>query len=158
MTAAMEREKQILMTRPDLLHPIDQKMLELSIDRGQVRSPHRSVQTRHMVMRDSDICRQCSHHDSEVYTNTGALAGSDRHSDDSVWWIKQQQQQQQQQQEEDCCECGGVGGGGMRDAMSLPHLASPQVFRHIAPQYYSQVSGSRAVASGVITHTGMQSC
>ena len=37
---------------------------------------------------------------------------------------------------------GGVGGGGMRDAMSLPHLASPQVFRHIAPQYYSQVSGS----------------
>ena len=121
MTAAMEREKQILMTRPDLLHPIDQKMLELSIDRGQGRSPH----------------RQCAHHDSEVYTNTGALAGSDRHSDDSVWWIKQQQQQQ----EEDCCECGGVGGGGMRDAMSLPHLVSPQVFRHIAPQYYSQVSG-----------------
>ena len=36
----------------------------------------------------------------------------------------------------------------MRDAMSLPHLASPQVFRHIAPQYYSQVSKS----SGIITH------
>ena len=148
MTAAMEREKQILMTRPDLLHPIDQKMLELSIDRGQGRSPHRSVVTSVMVLRDrNDIYRQCAHHDSEVYTNTGALAGSDRHSDDSVWWIKQQQQQQQQQGE-DCCECGGVGGGGMRDAMSLPHLASPQVFRHIAPQYYSQVSGS----SGVMTH------
>ena len=93
-----------------------------------------------------DICRQCAHHDSEVYANTGALAGagSDRHSDDSVWWIKQQQQQQP----EECCECGGVGGGGMRDAMSLPHLASPRVFRHIAPQYYSQVSNS----SGIITH------
>ena len=101
-------------------------------------------------MRDLDICRQCAHHDSEVYNNTGTLDGavSDRHSDDSVWWIKQQQQQQQQ---EECCECGGVGGGGMRDAMSLPHLASPgpQVFRHLAPQYYSQV---RQVWSGVITH------
>ena len=41
MTAAMEREKQILMSRPDILHPIDQKMLELSIDRGHGRSPHR---------------------------------------------------------------------------------------------------------------------
>ena len=45
MAAAMEREKQILMSRPDILHPIDQKMLELSIDRGQGRSPHRSAET-----------------------------------------------------------------------------------------------------------------
>ena len=45
MTAAMEREKQILMSRPDILHPIDQKMLELSIDRGHGRSPHRSAET-----------------------------------------------------------------------------------------------------------------
>ena len=45
MAAAMEREKQILMSRPDILHPIDQKMLELSIDRGQGRSPHRSAKT-----------------------------------------------------------------------------------------------------------------
>ena len=35
----------------------------------------------------------------------------------------------------------------MRDAMSLPHLASPQVFRHIAPQYYSQV---RPVPSWIV--------
>ena len=34
----------------------------------------------------------------------------------------------------------------MRDAMSLPHLASPQVFRHIAPQYYSQVSKSSEIS------------
>ena len=45
MSAAMEREKQILMSRPDILHPIDQKMLELSLDRGHGRSPHRSVNT-----------------------------------------------------------------------------------------------------------------
>ena len=148
MTAAMEREKQILMSRPDILHPIDQKMLELSIDRGHGRSPHRlgvtgTIRTSTGCHRNIYIYRQCAHHDSEVYTNTGALAGagSDRQSDDSVWWIKQQQQQ------EDCCECGGAGGGGMRDAMSLPHLASPQVFRHIAPQYYSQV---RPVPSWVV--------
>ena len=73
------------------------------------------------------------------------MAGdASHHSDDSVWWIKQQQQQHE------CgCECqvaggGAGGGGGMRDALSLPHLSSPQMFRHIAPQYYSQVTVARA--------------
>ena len=70
------------------------------------------------------------------------MAGdASHHSDDSVWWIKQQQQQQHE-----CgCECQVPGaGGGMRDALSLPHLSSPQMFRHIAPQYYSQVTVARA--------------
>ena len=72
-----------------------------------------------------------------LYTNNITREGS-QHSDDSVWWIKHQQHQQLQQQQHDCgCDC--QFGGGMRDAMSLPHLASPQVFRHVAPQYYSQV-------------------
>ena len=118
MTAA-EREKQIIMSRPDILHPIDEKMVELAAHHRQ----------------------SCAHHSSGLYTNnitTGDPGDtSDKHSDDSVWWIKQQQQQQQHE----CgCDCQYGGGGGMRDAMSLPHLSSPQMFRHIAPQYYSQVS------------------
>ena len=120
MTAA-EREKQIIMSRPDILHPIDEKMVELAAHHRQ----------------------SCAHHSSGLYTNNVTIGDpgdtSDKHSDDSVWWIKQQQQQQQQHECGCDCQYGG-GGGGMRDAMSLPHLSSPQMFRHIAPQYYSQVS------------------
>ena len=30
MVAAAEREKQLILARPDILHPIDEKMLELA--------------------------------------------------------------------------------------------------------------------------------
>ena len=123
--SAAEREKQIIMARPDILHPIDEKMLELTMsDSNGVPGHHGHT-------------RSCAHHSSGLYTNNITREGS-QHSDDSVWWIKHQQHQQLQQQQHDCgCDC--QFGGGMRDAMSLPHLASPQVFRHVAPQYYSQV-------------------
>ena len=102
--AAAEREKQLMMSsRPDILHPIDEKMLELAT--GDLYPGHESSQN----------------------------------SSDSIWWIKQQQLQQQQGVQEYGCECQ-LNNGNMSSAQSLPHLSSPQVFRHVAPQYYSQVS------------------
>lgn len=110
--AAAEREKQLMMSaRPDILHPIDEKMLELA-----------NGDTGH-----------CLQHGSVMYPPGGGHDSS-HHSDDSVWWIKQQQALHE------CgCECQ-YGPGAMTAAQSLPHLSSPQDFRHVAPQYYSQVS------------------
>ena len=131
MSAAAEREKQIILSRPDILHPIDEKMMELTM--SDTYHPGHPGHSGHH--------RTCAHHTSGLYTNNLIQDGS-HDSDDSVWWIKQQQlQHQQQQQQHDCgCECKFGGGGGMRDAQSLPHLSSPQTFRHVAPQYFSQVT------------------
>ena len=116
MTAA-EREKQLMMRRPDILHPIDEKMLELA-------------------QMDAESRQVCAHHRSGLYTNnkTGQETQQSQQSQhspalsqDSVWW-------RGQGGPGEICECQG----GVRDARSLPHLSSPQLFRHLHPQYYSQ--------------------
>ena len=107
MTAA-EREKQLMQRRPDLrpdiLHPIDEKMLELA----QLEGDPRQV---------------CAHHRSGLYSKESqASQASPALSQDSLWWR------------------GQAGGGEVCgcQAQSLPHLSSPQLFRHLHPQYYSQ--------------------
>ena len=107
MTAA-EREKQLMLRRPDILHPIDEKMLELA----QLEGDPRQV---------------CAHHRSGLYSNNKTGQESPALSQDSLWWR------------------GQAGGGevcgcqaAVRDAQSLPHLSSPELFRHLQPQYYSQ--------------------
>ena len=103
MTAA-EREKQLMLRRPDILHPIDEKMLELAQLEGEAR-------------------QACAHHRSGLYTNNkSGQPASPALSQDSLWWRGQ------------ACDCQA----GVRDAQSLPHLSSPQLFRHLHPQYYSQ--------------------
>ena len=69
MTAA-EREKQLMMTRPDILHPIDEKMLELAQIEAETR--------------------QCAHHRSGLYSNNRTGEDSPQPSQDSLWWVKQQ--------------------------------------------------------------------
>ena len=108
MTAA-EREKQLMMRRPDILHPIDEKMLELA-------------------QMDGDTRQACSHHRSGLYTNNKTGQASPALSQDSMWW-------RGQAGPGEFCDCQSRG---VRDAQSLPHLSSPQVFRHLQPQYYSQ--------------------
>ena len=110
MTAA-EREKQLMLRRPDILHPIDEKMLELA-------------------QMDGDPRQVCAHHRSGLYSNNKTGGESPALSQDSLWWRGQ---------------AGGAGRGevcgcqgGVRDAQSLPHLASPELFRHRQSQYYSQ--------------------
>ena len=72
--SAAEREKQLMMTRPDILHPIDEKMLELA----QI---------------EADSRQACAHHRSGLYMNNkrgeDSPQQSPQPSQDSVWWSKQ---------------------------------------------------------------------
>ena len=100
--SAAEREKQLMMSRPDILHPIDEKMLELA-------------------QMEADSRKTCAHHRSGLYTNNQTGQESPQPSHDSLWWIKQPGGGE-------LCECKG----GMRDAQSLPHLTShlrPQYYQ-----------------------------
>ena len=72
--SAAEREKQLMMTRPDILHPIDEKMLELA-------------------QMEADSRQACAHHRSGLYMNNkrgeDSPQQSPQPSQDSVWWSKQ---------------------------------------------------------------------
>ena len=72
MTAA-EREKQLMMRRPDILHPIDEKMLELA-------------------QMDAESRQVCAHHRSGLYSNNKTVQETQHSqhspalSQDSLWW------------------------------------------------------------------------
>ena len=101
-----KKEHEMMLARPDILHPIDDK----TINHG----------------------KQCSHHNSGLYANNlssqESRQDSDSHnnSQDSLWWSKEEYNNQTGN-----CECShrhdpppmnyaGVG----KDAYSLPHLGS----------------------------------
>jgi len=131
-----KKDNEMMLARPDILHPIDDKTINHS--------------------------RRCSHHKSGLYTNNftspESKQGTDSHdnSQDSLWWSKEEFNHQIVPSN---CECNpnqyprhdmlnSAHCVGVKDAYSLPHLGSLE--QGAGGQYgqYRSYSGQELYGTG----------